>query len=89
MNEKLVSVIIPSYNRGFILEKTIPSYCQKNVGEIIIIDDASTDNTEEVIKKIQKTISILKYIKLTKNRKQTYAKNKGIIIWQEMLIIKD
>ena len=47
MNKKLVSVVIPSYNRGFILEKTIPSYYQKEVGEIIIIDDASVDDTEK------------------------------------------
>lgn len=79
MNKKLVSVVIPSYNRGFILEKTIPSYYQKEVGEIIIIDDASVDDTEKVVKKIQKTIPILKYIKLKKNKKQTYAKNKGIL----------
>lgn len=79
MDEKLVSVVIPSHNRGFILEKTIPSYYQKEVGEIIIVDDASTDNTEEVVKRIQKNIPILKYIKLKKNRKQTYAKNKGIL----------
>lgn len=79
MDKKLVSVIIPSYNRSFILEKTIPSYYQKEVGEIIVIDDASVDDTEKVVKKIQKTIPVLKYIKLKKNRKQTYAKNIGIL----------
>lgn len=79
MNEKLVSVVIPSYNRGFILERTIPSYYQKEVGEIIIVDDASIDDTEKVVKKMQKDIPILKYIKLKENRKQTYAKNQGIL----------
>lgn len=76
--EKCVSVVIPSYNRASLLKKTIPSYWQDLVGEIIVIDDASNDNTEEVIKDLQSNIPILKYKKLSQNRKQTFAKNEGI-----------
>lgn len=75
---KCVSVVIPSYNRASLLRKTIPTYCQDLVGEIIIIDDASTDNTENVIKNLQIEIPILRYKKLMKNSKQTFAKNQGI-----------
>lgn len=75
---KLVSVIIPSYNRAHILPKTIPSYMQEGVGEIIVIDDCSTDNTQEVLHKLKETIPCLIIKRNKKNRKQTYSKNRGI-----------
>ena len=59
-----VSVIIPSYNRGHLLEKTIPSYIQKNVIEIIIIDDCSKDNTKEIVEKMKEKYPLIKYYKM-------------------------
>ena len=47
-----ISVIIPSYNRAHLLQTTIPTYFQEGVGEVIIIDDCSTDNTQEIINKM-------------------------------------
>jgi glycosyltransferase involved in cell wall biosynthesis len=73
-----VSVVIPSYNRGHLLEQTIPSYLQSCVGEMIIIDDASTDDTATVIERLQIQDSRIHYIRLPENRKQVYAKNRGI-----------
>jgi GT2 family glycosyltransferase len=46
-----VSVIIPTHNRGVILVKTIWSYvCEQSVCEVIVVNDGSTDNTEELLK---------------------------------------
>lgn len=47
-----ISIVIPTYNRGHIIDKTLLSLSnQVNQDfEIIIIDDGSTDNTEEVVK---------------------------------------
>jgi glycosyltransferase involved in cell wall biosynthesis len=73
-----VSIIIPSYNRAHILHKTIPTYVQEHVCEIIIVDDNSSDRTEEVVKEIKKTIPIVKYYKSPIKILQTGAKNKGI-----------
>lgn len=75
----MVTVIIPSYNRAKILPLTIPTYVQQYVSEIILIDDASTDNTSDIVHELQKQIPILKYIRLNKNSKQTVAKNTGIM----------
>lgn len=75
---KLVSVIIPSYNRAHIISKTIPSYMQEGVGEIIVIDDCSTDNTQEVLQKLKKEIPCLVIKKNKQNKRQTYSKNRGI-----------
>lgn len=73
-----VSVIIPSYNRAHILPRTIPTYVQDHVCEIIIVDDNSSDNTEGVVREIQKDIPIVRYYKSQKKILQTGAKNKGI-----------
>lgn len=73
-----ISVIIPSYNRAHILEKTIPTYFQPGVEEVLLIDDCSTDNTKKVAEKLKKIFPKLKYYRMEKNSKQTGAKNKGI-----------
>jgi len=78
MCEPTVSIIIPTYNRAHLLTKTIPYYVQKHVMEIIIIDDNSTDNTEEVVKELSKTIPIIRYFRSAKKIRQTGAKNIGI-----------
>ncbi len=51
MKEKLVSVIMPTYNRRDTIQAAIESVLfqtYKNI-EVIVIDDASNDHTEEVI----------------------------------------
>jgi len=78
MKDPTVSIIIPSFNRAHLLPKTIPQYVQKHVCEIIIIDDNSTDNTEEVVNNLMIEIPILKYYKSLKKIRQTGAKNIGI-----------
>ncbi len=53
-----ISIIIPTRNRGFILEKTLNSLLlqnhQKNSFEIIIIDNNSEDKTQSICNKYRK-----------------------------------
>ena len=75
---KMISVIIPTYNRCKLLIRSVRSVLKqsyKNI-EVIVIDDCSTDKTEEYIKKIKD--NRLKYIKLRKNHGACYARNIGI-----------
>src|SRR4051812_41283328 len=54
--QPLFSVIIPTYNRGYILWKTIQDIQNQQYPffELLIIDDGSTDDTQKVVKQFQK-----------------------------------
>lgn len=75
---KKVSVVIPSYNRAHLLSLTIPTYIQEDVGELIIVDDCSLDDTENVVAALKKQYPIIKYLKNDSNRRQCFSKNRGI-----------
>jgi len=68
MNDKIhqVSIIIPTHNRKDSLKESLSSLScldyQKNKYEVIVIDDGSTDGTEEMLAKIWGSLSYpLKY----------------------------
>lgn len=74
----MISVVIPTYNRENTVVKSINSVLKQTYSdiEVIIVDDASTDNTTSKIKKIiDKRIKI---IELKKNCGATVARNVGI-----------
>ncbi|MFD0767741.1 glycosyltransferase family 2 protein [Bacillus sp. CGMCC 1.60114] len=78
-NDKyLVSVVIPTYNRSSLIKRTIDSVLNQTYTnfELIIVDDASTDNTEEIIKEYNDLR--IKYIKLSENSSGTKPRNVGI-----------
>lgn len=54
MNNPFISIIIPTYNRGYCIANAIESILNQTYQnfEIIVVDDCSSDNTMEVIKSI-------------------------------------
>lgn len=77
-NPPLVSIIVPTYNRARTLGRTIESVLKQTYTnfEIIIVDDCSTDNTSEVLKKYQDSrICIFRH---EHNKGVTAAKNTGL-----------
>ena len=81
MNKKpKVSVIIPTYNRAHLIGRAIKSVLSQTYEdfELIIVDDSSTDNTEDIIRQFQEKDKRIKYIKHEKNRGGSAARNTGI-----------
>jgi len=77
MSKPLVSVIIPTFNRGYCLEESIRSVLQQSFVdfELIVVDDGSTDNTSELVAKFP----AVKLIRLEKNRGVSFARNRGMV----------
>jgi len=74
-----VSVIIPSYNCAPYLSDSIKSVLDQSYGdvEIIVVDDASTDNTKEVIDECLANPK-LRYIRNEENKGLMASRNVGI-----------
>jgi glycosyltransferase involved in cell wall biosynthesis len=49
-----ISIVLPTYNRATLILETIESICQQSFQnwELLVIDDCSTDGTEDLIKKV-------------------------------------
>lgn len=75
-NDILFSIIIPAFNRSYILKRTIVSVLNQDYPnyEIIVVDDGSTDNTEDIISSIKD--SRLFYFK-KQNEERGAARNFG------------
>ncbi len=77
-----IDVIIPVYNSEKTIEKTIDSVlAQTNqVSEIIIVDDCSIDETQNIVKRRQKNLTGTKivYIKNNKNLGAGASRNTGL-----------
>lgn len=74
---KEVSVIIPAYNRAHCIKASVESVLNQTypVKEIIIADDCSRDNTQEVIE--QMGDDRIRYVRLPENRGAGGARNFG------------
>jgi len=74
----MISVIIPTYNRGYLLARAIRSVVNQTYQnfEIIVIDDGSTDDTEEIMKKFHD--ERITYLRHENNKGAASARNTGI-----------
>lgn len=57
-----ISVIIPTYNRAALIEPTLTSIVNQTLPpkEIIVVDDGSTDSTEEVVRRFGRRVNYLR-----------------------------
>jgi glycosyltransferase involved in cell wall biosynthesis len=78
MSTHTFSVVIPTYNRADLIGRAIRSVLAQTYTnfEIIIVDDGSTDNTQEVVQKFGD--SRIKYVPHDINRGLNNSRNTGI-----------
>lgn len=76
IKDTLVTIITPTYNRASYLDETIKSVLRQNYSKIdyIVIDDGSTDNTQDVLAKYLDKITCVHQ----SNIGETRTVNKGI-----------
>lgn len=68
----IVSIIIPTYNRGELIKETLDSIKRQtyNNWECIVVDDGSTDNTPMILKEYILRDNRFRYYKRPKNNKK-------------------
>lgn len=78
MKKDLISIIVPVYNSEKFIENTIESVINQTYDswELILVNDCSTDKSEEIIKKYIN--DKIKLINLERNSGAAVARNKGI-----------
>lgn len=75
----LISVIIPTYNTARLIERTLHSVATQHGGfpyEIILVDDASSDNTLQVVENLK--LPTLRILRSTVNSGPAAARNRGL-----------
>lgn len=80
--EPLVSIITPMYNSEKYIGKTIESVLNQTYKnwEMLIINDCSTDNGADIVKKYQKLDKRIKLFNNSINKGVSYSRNYGIEI---------
>lgn len=83
----MFSIIIPTYNRAHLISKAIDSVISQTFQdwELIVVDDGSTDETQELIATYQEKDIRIRYI-FQENAERSAARNNGIIHAQKKYI---
>lgn len=79
-NKPKISIIIPVYNSEKFLEKCLHSAIQQTLEEIeiVVINDASIDNSLQIIKDFKTKDKRIKLIDFKENKGNGYGRNEGI-----------
>ena len=75
-----ITIVIPTRNRGYTLERVLPSYYQqKYVSQIVFVNDNSTDHTLNLIEKHSKLYPDIKtkVISTEEPKGSSYCRNQG------------
>jgi glycosyltransferase involved in cell wall biosynthesis len=76
----LLSVVIPNFNHGAVVGEAVRALAGQvpGAGEIVVVDDASTDNSIEVLQRLRVAYPNLRIVKLPENQGAISALNRGL-----------
>ena len=82
MENLKISIIIPTYNVGNYVEECLQSVLEQKMDgiEIVCVDDFSSDDTLEILKRYEREYKEIKVIRNKKNEGLSYSRNRGIDI---------
>lgn len=78
----MISIVIPTFNRGYTLAQVLDSfYRQKFVEEMIIVDDGGSDDTAAVVDKFSRKYPLIKtiYLKNETRKGAPYSRRRGLL----------
>lgn len=80
MKEDLVSIVVPVYNSGKFIKETVETVKAQDYQnwELLLVNDCSTDNSKEEIKKYEKEDNRIRLIDLKENSGAAIARNTGM-----------
>ena len=91
MNKPLVSVIMPVYNGEKYIRKAVESVYEQEVSlELLVIDDGSTDHTEEVLPmRAERTFDILRInriweLQAPETEESGWHREPTLLFWMQM-----
>ena len=76
-----VSIVIPAYNVGPYLQRCLDSVCNQTLHdiEIIVVDDASTDDTQEILQKAARQDHRIVALRHDENKGLHLARKTGVL----------
>ena len=86
----MISIIIPTFNRGYALTQVLDSfYRQKFVEEIIIVDDGSADDTAAIVDEFSRKYPLIKtlYLKNEKRMGAPFSRRRGLLAAQGEFVL--
>jgi hypothetical protein len=79
--QPVLSVVMPNYNHGAVLPKAVEAFLNQDVPvEILIVDDASTDNSVDIVRSLCAGHPQVKLIEREQNEGPNVAVNHGLTL---------
>ena len=80
MSLPALSVIVPNYNHARYLPRSLTAIVQQSVQpmEVIVIDDASTDNSVELIENLAAKYPVIRFYRNQQNRGSLFTVSRGL-----------
>lgn len=91
MNKKKISICIPTYNRAYYLDRLLKNISLQKTSliEVVIVDDGSTDNTENTVHQYTDILDIIYFYQKNKGRAVALKKAIELVTGDYTLIMDD
>ena len=78
----MVSIVMPAYNAGRTIQKSIESIIAQTYQEweLIVIDDGSKDNTAEILSEFAASDGRIRFLQNEKNSGASYTRNRAVAL---------